>query len=108
MWKKNDDWFWEGKVQEELAKYFEDQGYKVISADTLSKSRGVDIFAQKNTSDVFFSIIRRKNKSSKGSIAIGLPQYPRYLSLIEAAKWALEKLEIRIFIVTSIGEVYEQ
>ena len=145
MWKKNDDWFWEGKNQEELAKYFEDQGYKVIVADTLSKSRGVDIFAQKNTdeilievkgypsdkyvdginqgqtkrpppalqarhwfSDVFFSIIRRKNKSSRGSTAIGLPESPRDLSLIEAAKRALEKLEIRIFIVTSIGEVYEQ
>jgi len=47
MWKKNDDGFWEGKVQEELAKYFEDQGYKVIVADILSKSRGVDIFAKK-------------------------------------------------------------
>jgi len=58
---------------------------------------------------MFFSLsFVEKNKSSKGSIAIGLPESPRYLSLIEAAKWALEKLEIRIFIVTSIGEVYEQ
>ena len=145
MWKKNDDWFWEGNVQEKLAKHFENQGYRVIVANTLSKSRGIDILAQRDTdeilievkgypsdkyvdginqgqakrtsstlqarhwfSDAFFSVIRRKYKSQKSSVAIGLPESPRYLKLIEEAKWALEKLEIRIFIVTETGEVYEK
>ena len=144
MWKKSDDWFWEGNVQEKLAKHFENQGYKVTVANTLAKSRGIDILAQKDTdeilievkgypsdkyvdginqgqtkktqsilqahhwfSDDFFSVVRRKYKSQKSSVAIGLPESPRYLRLIEEAKWALEKLRIRIFIVTSTGEVYE-
>jgi len=145
MWKKSDDWFWEGNIQEKLAKHFENQGYKVTVANTLAKSRGIDILAQKDTdeilievkgypsdkyvdginqgqakktpstlqahhwfSDAFFSVVRRKHKSQKSSVAIGLPASPRYLRLIEEAKWALEKLGIRIFIVTSTGEVYEK
>ena len=145
MWKKEDDWFWEGNVQEKLAKHLENQGYKVTVTDTLSKSRGVDISAQKNLdkmlievkgypsnkyvdgskqgqvkktpptlqahhwfSDAFVSVIRRKNKFPKSSIAIGLPEFPRYLDLIEEAKWALEKLDIKVFIVPQTGEVYEK
>jgi len=145
MWKKEDDWFWEGNVQEKLAAYLEEQGYAVTVTDTLSKSRGVDISALRNShemlvevkgypskkyvdgskqgqvkrtppslqahhwfSDALFSVIRRKSKFPKSSVAIGLPEFSRYLDLIEEATWALEKLSIRIFIVTENGEVYEK
>lgn len=145
MWKKEDDWFWEGNVQEKLAKHLENQGFKVTVTDTLSKSRGVDISAIRNSdmllvevkgypsnkyvdgskqgqvkktqptlqahhwfSDAFFSVIRRKNKFPKSSVAIGIPEFRRYLDLIEEAKWALEMLSIRIFIVTSNGGIYEK
>ena len=145
MWKKEDDWFWEGNVQEKLAKYFENQGYKVKTTDTLSKSRGVDISAFRNSdemlvevkgypsnkymdgskrgqikrtqptlqakhwfSDALLSVIRRKGKFPNSSIAIGLPEFTRYLDLIKDANWALEKLGVRVFIVTQNGEVYEK
>ena len=145
MWKKEDDWFWEGNVQDKLAKHLENQGFKVTVTDTLSKSKGIDISATRNLdmllvevkgypsnkyvdgskkgqvkktqpslqahhwfSDAFLSVIRRKNKFSKSDVAIGLPEFQRYLDLIEEAKWALEKLGVRIFVVTSKGEVYEK
>ena len=56
MWKKEDDWFWEGNVQEKLAKHLENQGYKVTVTDTLSKSRGVDISAQKNLDKMLIEV----------------------------------------------------
>lgn len=145
MWKKEDDWFWEGNVQDKLAKHLENQGFKVTATDTLSKSRGIDISATRNSdtllievkgypsnryadgnrqgqskrtkptlqahhwfSDAFFAVIRRKNKFPKSSVAIGFPEFQRYLDLIDEAKWALEKLNIRIFIVTQEGEIYEK
>jgi hypothetical protein len=41
-------WPWEGKVQEALIKYLTDAGWTVTSsADTASKSRGVDVLAEK-------------------------------------------------------------
>lgn len=145
MWKKEDDWFWEGNIQERLAKYLEDKGFTVTVTDTSSKSRGIDISATRNSdvllvevkgypsnkymdgskqgqlkktpptlqahhwfSDVFFSVIRRKNKFPHSNIAIGLPEFSRYLDSIEEAKWAFEKLGIRVFIVKSNGEIYEK
>ena len=144
MWKKEDDWFWEGNVQDKLAKHFENQGFKVTVTDTLSKSKGIDISATRNSdtllievkgypsnkyvdgskqglvkktqptlqahhwfSDAFLSVVRRKNKFPNSVIAMGLPEFQRYLDLIEEAKWAFEKLGIRTFIIKSTGEVYE-
>ena len=145
MWNKQDDWFWEGNVQARLAKHLEQQGYKVTETDTFSKTRGVDIIAEKKTekmlievkgypsnkyvsgskqgqlkrtqptlqahhwfSDVLFAVIRRKSKHPTTKIAIGLPEFTRYIDLIEDARWALDKLGVRVFIITEQGEVFEK
>ena len=52
MWKKRDDWFWEGNIQEKLAKHFENQGYKVTVANTLAKSRGIVSASRLSVSNV--------------------------------------------------------
>jgi hypothetical protein len=145
MWKKEDDWFWEGNVQEKIASYFQSLGYHVLTSDTLSKSRGVDITAQKDSqevlievkgypsnkyvdgekqgqakrtpptlqahhwfSDALVSAIRRKSKSPNSLVAIGFPEFKRYLDLIGEMKWAFEKLEIHVLIVKSSGEIYKK
>ncbi len=145
MWKKDDDWFWEGNVQQRLAIYFQNLGYDVTTADTFSKSRGIDITARRKSqevlievkgypsdkyadgdkqgrpkktqptlqahhwfSDALITVIRRKSKSPNSIIAIGLPEFNRYLKLIEETKWAFEKLEIHVFFVKQSGEVYKK
>lgn len=145
MWKKEDDWFWEGNIQERLAIYFRNLGYEVASANTLAKSQGVDIKAKRENqevvievkgfpsdkyadgekrgqkkktqpslqahhwfSDVIFSAIRRKRQYPNSIIAIGLPECQRYQNLTDEIKWALDKLDIHIFIVKSSGEVYKK
>ena len=45
-WKPQDDWFWEGNVQEQIVGYLESRGWMVIqSADTASRAAGPDILA---------------------------------------------------------------
>jgi len=45
-WDPQDDWFWEGNVQEQIVGYLESRGWMVIqSADTASRATGPDILA---------------------------------------------------------------
>ena len=42
------DWFWEGNVVEAVARHLLTQGWQILQrADTLSKERGVDLYATK-------------------------------------------------------------
>ena len=47
MWNKEDDWFWEGNIQDKIKKYFEDSEYSVEISDTMAKSQGPDVLAHK-------------------------------------------------------------
>ena len=47
MWKKNDDWYWEGNIQEKIVIHLQNQGYDVIAVDTIKKTIGADIIAKK-------------------------------------------------------------
>ena len=56
MWKKEDDWFWEGNVQKNIAEYLQEQGFDVKATDTISKSTGVDIVAKKAEKNILIEV----------------------------------------------------
>ena len=47
-WSKEDDWFWEGNIQDKIMKHLKDSGFdRVTGVDTYSKEPGPDITAYK-------------------------------------------------------------
>lgn len=144
MWKKEDDWFWEGNVQEKISSHLQKQGFEVRAVNTAKKSAGADIIGRKSgenivvevkgwpsdkytngakrgepkptqpslqakhwLSEALLAIIRRKQEYPEHTLAIGLPDFKRYVDLINDIKWATEKLKIKIFIVEASGRVVE-
>jgi len=48
-WKPEDDWFWEGNVQQQILRHLESRGWTVTaSADTASRAAGPDILATRS------------------------------------------------------------
>lgn len=136
-WKKSDDWFWEGNIQNRLAAFLREQGFTVSETDTLSKKAGVDILAHRLTeqmlvevkgwpsdkymdgpksgerkktnpsvqaghwfSEAVVTLIKRKSKYPNHILALALPDFPRYQDLIMESRWALQRLAIRVFLVS--------
>jgi len=56
--------------------------------------------------EVLMSLIRRGAERGQ-TLAIGLPDMPRYRTLLGEAGWALDRLDIRIYLVTANGTVRE-
>lgn len=56
MWNKEDDWYWEGNVQNNIRAHFESKGYIVETADTKAKTRGPDMLAQKQGSNILIEV----------------------------------------------------
>jgi hypothetical protein len=56
--------------------------------------------------EVLMSLIRRGAKPGQ-TLAMGLPDMPRYRTLLGEAGWALERLDITIYLVTPDGTVRE-
>lgn len=56
-WSAQDDWFWEGNVQKQIAVYLELRGWKIESlVDTASKEAGPDIVATKGKHNLKVSV----------------------------------------------------
>ncbi len=49
MWKKQDDWFWEGNIQDKLVDHLKEMGFDVTYSNTIRKSTGADIIAKKDS-----------------------------------------------------------
>lgn len=56
MWNKEDDWYWEGNVQNNIRAYFESKGYAVKTADTKARTRGPDVLAHKPGSSILLEV----------------------------------------------------
>lgn len=85
MWKKEDDWFWEGNVQEKLAIFFRNLGYEVVSANTLAKSQGVDIRAKRNSQEVVLEV--KGYPSDKYTSGEKLGQKKKTPATLQAHHW---------------------
>lgn len=51
MWKKEDDWFWEGNIQEKLAIFFRNLGYEVTA--WAFEKLDIHIFIVKSSGEVY-------------------------------------------------------
>lgn len=56
IWKKQDDWFWEGNVQAAVSRHLTQKGYSVREIDTASKEQGIDIIATKAAEKILIEV----------------------------------------------------
>lgn len=56
MWQKENDWFWEGNLQEKISVYLQKQGFDVITADTRKKTTGADIIGTKSNEGIIVEV----------------------------------------------------
>jgi Holliday junction resolvase-like predicted endonuclease len=56
MWKKDDDWFWEGNVQKILVNYLQEKGFEVEAANTAKKTTGADIIAKRSNENLIVEV----------------------------------------------------
>jgi len=127
------DWFWEGNVQAKVVAYLVMQGYQITSqADTASHQQGIDITAERNGfmlwvsvkgyprgtdktnpslqaahwfKQVVFDMIEYRERDKEVSLAVALPDFPRYHSLAKKISWFKPVANFCYFWVKENGEV---
>ncbi len=130
---KTANWFWEGNVQDSVIAYLKKQSYQILSfADTASHERGIDIIAEKDgrqlwvsvkgypkgterTSPtlqaghwfkkVVFDMIEYRERDKTVSLAIALPDYPRYRNMAAKITWIKPVAKFAYYWVRENGEV---
>jgi hypothetical protein len=55
--------------------------------------------------DAFFSLVRLHSKRPEIALAMALPDYPRYRSLLDGTRWAFAQLGFGLFLVREDGSV---
>ncbi|WP_156941883.1 MarR family transcriptional regulator [Meiothermus cerbereus] len=112
---KSENWFWEGNIQSKVVRYLESQDFYICSvADTASHQQGKDIVAEKDGKRLWvtvkgypkgtdktkpsvqarhwfkqaiFDIILYREEDKHVSLAVAMPDYPRYRKLAQKITW---------------------
>lgn len=138
------DWFWEGNIQAQLARYLQKSGWEIREfADTAARAQGADLFAVRDgqalvietkgyPSDRYasgpragerkpthptlqarhwfagalLSVLLAQVKRPGARVAIGLPDFPRYRSLLVTMKRSLRHMGIGVYLIDRHGEVH--
>jgi len=129
-----ENWYWEGNVQDAILKYLVNKEYKILSvSDTSARAQGIDIKAissnrretwisvkgYPNKSEysqarqwfavALFDLIRYRTESSDVDLTIGLPDgFSTYLNLVPRVKWLKVNLPFKFFWVSENGEIREE
>jgi hypothetical protein len=128
------DWLWEGSIQERVAEYLRNQGWRIVRiADTASKEPGVDIRACKdgrtlsievkgyptNTTRTAPATQARQwyshallkaldlYQSGETEVALAFPDKVTYKNLIARTRRALVRLNIGVYVVDASGQVQQ-
>ncbi len=130
---KSESWFWEGNVQSKVINFLAEQGYHIRSVvDTGSHKQGIDIVAEKDgqplwvsvkgypqgtektnpsvqTSHWFkeaiFDVIEYRERDRNASLAVALPDFPRYRSMAQKITWLKSVADFLYFWVNENGKV---
>jgi hypothetical protein len=130
---KQELWYWEGNVQATVIKALKLAGYHINSlADTASHQHGIDIMAEKdgkhlwvsvkgypwrtgNTQpstqaghyfkEVIFDMIEYRQRNGDVSLAVALPDFPRYRSLSQQISWLKPVAKFSYYWVKENGDV---
>jgi hypothetical protein len=126
-------WFWEGNIQAKVIEYLVTQNYQITSqADTASHQRGIDIVAEKSGinlwvsvkgypkgtekttpsvqashwfKQVIFDMVEYRERDKEVSLAVALPDCPRYHSMAKKILWLKPEAKFSYFWVKENGEV---
>lgn len=129
-------WSWEGYVQEHVVRYLVDQGYTILhTANTATHERGKDIVAQKEErilwvsvkgyqrdtlrtpatlqaghffKDALFDMLAWRGVSDTADLALALPNYPRYHTLLAKVAWLLPVVRFSVLWVDESGTVSQE
>lgn len=134
---KNDkeNWFWEGNVQSVVVHYLASKGYSIRSvADTAKKQPGKDIIAEKDGKllwvtvkgypkgtkktrpttqashwfkQAMFDIIEYRGESQEVELALALPDFSRYRTLVERIKWFESAADFKYIWIQENGRVIQ-
>ncbi len=130
---RHEYWFWEGNIQSKVITSLAMQGYHIRSvADTASHQQGIDIVAEKDGKPLWvsvkgypqgtdktnpslqaghwfkqaiFDIIEYRERDRNVSLAIALPDFPRYRSMAQKITWIKPVANFSYFWVNENGEV---
>jgi hypothetical protein len=130
---KYEYWFWEGNVQSKVINSLAMQGYHIRSvADTASHQQGIDIVAEKDGKPLWvsvkgypqgtdktnpsvqaghwfkqaiFDIVEYRERDKNVSLAIALPDFPRYRSMSQKITWLKPVANFSYFWVNENGDV---
>ena len=129
-------WFWEGNVQSKIVADLVLNNYHILSeADTASHERGVDIVAEKDGVQLWvtvkgyprgtdktrpstqashwfkhaiFDILVYREQGENISLAVALPDFPRYHDLAKKISWVKREANFLYFWVKNNGEVFSE
>jgi hypothetical protein len=127
-------WFWEGNVQAAVVRFLEARGYTILcQADAGRRERGKDIEAQTESGllwvtvkgypqralktmpstqaghwfkDAFFDLVSWRGERPDVSLAMALPDFPRYRRLAERIRWLQPVLKFAFLWVAENGNVH--
>lgn len=130
---KSEYWFWEGNVQAKAVSFLVKQNFHIRSvADTASHQQGIDIVAEKDGKilwvsvkgypkgtdktnpsvqaghwfkQAIFDIIEYRERDKNVSLAVALPDYPRYHSLAQKITWLKPVAKFSYLWVKENGDV---
>jgi hypothetical protein len=126
-------WFWEGNVQLKVVEFLAAQKYQIRSvADTATYQRGIDIVAEGDGKElwvtvkgypkgtdrtnpslqashwfkqVIFDVIEYRQRDRDVSIAVALPDYPRYRGMSKKITWLQPVANFYYLWVNETGEI---
>jgi len=126
-------WIWEGNIQKQVIQHLKTYNFQILSeADVEKHQRGIDIMAEKNGKQlwvsvkgyprgkektnpssqakvwfdaVIFDMIEYRGRDESISLAVALPDFPRYHALAKQISWFKPVARYSYFWVRENGEV---
>jgi hypothetical protein len=132
--RAEEPWYWEGNVQDAVARYLLKKGYGITNvADTENKAPGVDIAALSASgqrlhvsvkgrprgtaktsahtqarhyfASALLDIVAWHGQSDRPGVALGLPDFVTYMNLLERVTWLLTTMKASVIWVYAGGRV---
>jgi hypothetical protein len=88
MWQKENDWFWEGNIQDKISAHLQKQDFTVKTADTRKKTTGADIIGTKSNAGIIVEVEGWPSDKYAGGIKQGQPKPSR--PAFQAKHWLSE------------------
>jgi len=130
---EEEPWFWEGNVQGSIAQFLIKRGYSIIHiADPRRREKGKDIEAENHVGllwvtvkgypkgtlkthpstqaaiwfkDAFFDVVSWRGERKDVTLAVGLPDFPRYRRLAEKVLWLQPTIRFSFIWVSQSGQI---